>query len=96
MAINTRSDGAKPAAARRVNLEDVTGLHLGAADVLQVLHRAAGTHHPVDADRARAEGTQIDGPAIVTTRVTTYLVEPGWTFRAVAQGGAWFIRNTSH
>ena len=51
---------------------------------------------PVYDDRARAEGTQIDGPAIVITRVTTYLVEPGWTFRAVAQGGAWFIRNTSH
>lgn len=43
-------------------------------------------------DRARTEGTQIDGPAVITTRATTYLVEPGWTYRAVAQGGAWFLR----
>ncbi|MFT3720288.1 hydantoinase/oxoprolinase family protein [Pseudorhodoferax sp.] len=51
---------------------------------------------PVYDERARAEGTEISGPAIITTRVTTYLVEPGWTFRAVAQGGAWFVRNSSH
>ena len=39
-------------------------------------------------DRARTEGTQIDGPAVITTRATTYPAEPGWTYRAVAQGGA--------
>jgi N-methylhydantoinase A len=44
-------------------------------------------------DAARAEGTQIPGPAVVTTRATTYLVEPGWTYRAVAQGGVWFVRS---
>ena len=43
-------------------------------------------------ERALAEGTLIRGPAIVTTRATTYLVEPGWTFHAAAQGAAWFVR----
>ncbi len=43
-------------------------------------------------DKALVEGTKIDGPAIVTTRATTYLVEPGWTYHAAAQGGVWFIR----
>jgi len=47
---------------------------------------------PVYGDDALAEGTRIDGPAIVTTRATTYLVEPGWTFHAAAQGGVWFIK----
>ena len=37
-------------------------------------------------------GTRIAGPALVTTRATTYLVEPGWRFEAAAQGAAWFIR----
>jgi len=44
-------------------------------------------------DDALVEGTAICGPAIVTTRATTYLVEPGWTYHAAAQGGVWFIRN---
>jgi N-methylhydantoinase A len=43
-------------------------------------------------EAARREGTSIDGPAIVTTRATTYLVEPDWTFRAAAQGAVWFVR----
>jgi N-methylhydantoinase A len=43
-------------------------------------------------ERALQAGTQIEGPAIVTTRATTYLVEPGWTFRAAAQGAVWFVR----
>jgi N-methylhydantoinase A len=47
---------------------------------------------PVYLESALAEGTQIEGPAIVTTRATTYLVEPGWTCHAVAQGAVWFIR----
>lgn len=47
---------------------------------------------PVYDDKALAEGTRIEGPAIVTTRATTYLVEPGWTYRAAAQGGVWFIK----
>lgn len=48
---------------------------------------------PVYDEAARAAGTQIVGPAVITTRATTYLVEPGWTYRAVAQGAAWFLRN---
>jgi N-methylhydantoinase A len=47
---------------------------------------------PIFGENALVEGTQIDGPAIVTARATTYLVEPGWTYHAAAQGGVWFIR----
>jgi N-methylhydantoinase A len=47
---------------------------------------------PVYGEAAREQGTAIHGPAIVTTRATTYLVEPGWTFRAAAQGAVWFVR----
>lgn len=36
----------------------------------------------------------IAGPALITTRATTYLVEPGWHFHAAAQGAAWFIRGS--
>jgi len=43
-------------------------------------------------ESALAEGTQIEGPAIVTARATTYLVEPGWTYHAAAQGAVWFLR----
>jgi N-methylhydantoinase A len=46
-------------------------------------------------ERALKEGTKIEGPAIVTTRATTYLVEPGWTLRAAAQGAVWFIRGNT-
>ena len=48
---------------------------------------------PVYDDAALAEGTRIPGPAIVTTRATTYLVEPGWTFQAAAQRGVWFLKS---
>jgi N-methylhydantoinase A len=47
---------------------------------------------PVYGEAALVEGTSIAGPAIVTTRATTYLVEPGWTYHAAAQGGVWFLR----
>jgi N-methylhydantoinase A len=51
---------------------------------------------PVYDEAALAEGTEIHGPAIVVTRATTYLVEPGWTFLAAAQGAVWFIREQKH
>jgi N-methylhydantoinase A len=47
---------------------------------------------PVHSESALVEGTQIDGPAIITTRATTYLVEPGWCCRPAAQGAVWFLR----
>lgn len=47
---------------------------------------------PLYDERALVAGTSIDGPAIVTTRATTYLVEPGWRYQAAAQGAVWFIR----
>jgi N-methylhydantoinase A len=43
-------------------------------------------------ERALAEGTRIEGPALVTTSATTYLVEPGWRYYAAAQGAVWFTR----
>lgn len=48
---------------------------------------------PVYLEDALIEGTHIEGPAIITTRATTYLVEPGWSCRAAAQGAVWFLRN---
>lgn len=50
---------------------------------------------PVYGEDALAEGTGIEGPAVVTTRATTYLVEPGWSIRAAAQGAVWFLRQTN-
>ena len=44
-------------------------------------------------EEALEKGVAIEGPAIVTTRATTYLIEPGWRFHAAAQGAAWFIRS---
>jgi N-methylhydantoinase A len=48
---------------------------------------------PVFDEAAMAPGVKIQGPAIVTTRVTTYLVEPGWTFEASNHGAVWFTRD---
>jgi len=42
--------------------------------------------------RALAEGTRIEGPALVTTPATSYLVEPGWRYYAASQGAVWFTR----
>ena len=47
---------------------------------------------PIYGAAALAEGTRLAGPAIVTARTTTYLVEPGWSFQAAAQGAVWFVR----
>jgi N-methylhydantoinase A len=47
---------------------------------------------PVYDDNALAPQTQIDGPAVVATNATTYLVEPGWRFRAAEQKAVWFTR----
>ncbi|HXG29145.1 MAG TPA: hydantoinase/oxoprolinase family protein [Nevskiales bacterium] len=45
-------------------------------------------------DEAALEpGSFIEGPAVVTTRATTYLVEPGWTFHASNYGAVWFERS---
>lgn len=46
-------------------------------------------------ERALEAGVVIDGPAIVTTRHTTYLVEPGWQYEASGQGAVWFTRARS-
>ncbi|WP_022960594.1 hydantoinase/oxoprolinase family protein [Spongiibacter tropicus] len=49
---------------------------------------------PIYGIEALQPGVQIDGPAIVNPGETTYLVEPGWTYVAAAQGAVWFLRNT--
>lgn len=43
-------------------------------------------------EAALAPGTRVDGPAIVVTRATTYLVEPGWRYEAAAQNAVWFTQ----
>ncbi|MFT4020436.1 MAG: hydantoinase/oxoprolinase family protein [Acinetobacter sp.] len=43
-------------------------------------------------EQALVEGICIEGPALVTTRSTTYLVEPDWIFQAAAQRSVWFIK----
>ncbi len=45
---------------------------------------------PIYDDSALQADTQIDGPAIVVTRATTYLVEPGWRYTAAEQNAVWF------
>ncbi|MGR8921780.1 MAG: hydantoinase/oxoprolinase family protein, partial [Gammaproteobacteria bacterium] len=51
---------------------------------------------PVFDESALAVGTYIEGPAIVTTSSTTYLVEPGWSFHASNHGAVWFNRLTAN
>ncbi|HKY89552.1 MAG TPA: hydantoinase/oxoprolinase family protein, partial [Nevskiaceae bacterium] len=43
-------------------------------------------------EAALKPGTQIAGPAIVVTRATTYLIEPGWRYTAADQNAVWFTR----
>ncbi|MGQ0700597.1 MAG: hydantoinase/oxoprolinase family protein [Panacagrimonas sp.] len=50
---------------------------------------------PIYDQRALAHGVSIDGPAVITTPHTTYLVEPNWRFEAAAQNAGWFVRNPS-
>ncbi len=37
-------------------------------------------------------GVQIEGPAIIASENTTYLVDPGWNFVSAKQGASWFLR----
>ena len=50
---------------------------------------------PVYDESALEPGTHIPGPAIVTTRATTYLVEPGWSYSAARHGAVWFVRDNA-
>ena len=38
-------------------------------------------------------GTQIEGPGIVASDVTTYLIEKGWNSVSAEQGAVWFLRD---
>jgi N-methylhydantoinase A len=53
---------------------------------------AAALETPIYGQEALAPGTTIDGPGIVVTRATTYLIEPGWRYEAAAQGAVWFTQ----
>ena len=44
-------------------------------------------------ERALQSGVVLEGPAVVTARHTTYLVEPGWQYEAAGQGAVWFTRD---
>lgn len=47
---------------------------------------------PIYDTAALAPGTNIEGPAVITTQATTFLVEPGWTFHASKHGAVWLTR----
>ena len=64
---------------------------IGTRDCHFVGHAGKVTTRLYD-EQALLEGTRIEGPAIVTTRATTYLIEPGWRYYAAAQGAVWFTR----
>ncbi|MGB0218652.1 MAG: hydantoinase/oxoprolinase family protein [Sinimarinibacterium flocculans] len=51
-----------------------------------------GITTPIYDEAALAAGTTIDGPSIVVTRATTYLIEPGWRYQAAAQNAVWFTQ----
>lgn len=52
----------------------------------------AAVDTPVYASDALTGGTTIDGPAVITTSATTYLVEPGWRYQASRHGAVWLTR----
>ena len=37
-------------------------------------------------------GTEIEGPGLVSSEVSTYLIEPGWKYVSAEQGAVWFLR----
>lgn len=47
---------------------------------------------PVYDGHALARGVRLRGPAIVNPGETTYVIEPGWVFDAIGEGGAWITR----
>ena len=51
---------------------------------------------PIYDEGALQAGISINGPAIVTTAATTYLVEPGWNFHASNYGAVWITQIQAH
>ena len=51
---------------------------------------------PIFGEAALLPGTFIEGPAVVVTSATTYLVEPGWNYQAAAMGAVWFTRTNAN
>lgn len=56
---------------------------------------SASASTPIYGADALNPGVEIVGPAIVNPGETTYLVEPGWTFVAAAQGAVWFFHESN-
>ncbi|WP_269620705.1 hydantoinase/oxoprolinase family protein [Zhongshania sp. BJYM1] len=56
---------------------------------------SASVSTPIYGADALNPGVEITGPAIVNPGETTYLVEPGWTFVAAAQGAVWFFHESN-
>ena len=48
---------------------------------------------PVYDDRALEPGVYIEGPAVVTTVNTSYLVEPNWNYHTSNRGAVWFFKD---
>ena len=48
---------------------------------------------PVYDETALEPGLVVDGPGVVTTPTTTYLVEPGWRLQTGAHGAIWFLNS---
>lgn len=48
---------------------------------------------PVYDEACLHRGVSIQGPALVTTRATTYLVEPGWRLHVGGQQAVWFLKD---
>ncbi|MBL4838782.1 MAG: hydantoinase/oxoprolinase family protein [Kordiimonadaceae bacterium] len=55
-----------------------------------------GSNKPVETPMWKKDdippGTEIVGPGIVGSDVTTYLIEPGWKYVSSEQGAVWFFR----
>jgi N-methylhydantoinase A len=52
----------------------------------------AAVDTPVWQRSSLSAGMQVKGPAVITSEVTTFLVNPGWNFVAAEQGASWFLR----
>ncbi len=82
----------------KVDFDDIQpfGKRMPAASIARRQCDFVGEDSPIETpvydDVALEPGTTIDGPAVITTAATTYLVEQGWNFHASNHGAVWFTR----
>ena len=55
----------------------------------------AGVETPVYAFETLQPGHRVPGPAVIVSRITTILVEPGWTFALGNEGAGWLHRDNA-